>query len=79
MHSCAQEEVGAGCRHLKIESASDGFVIDCVAVQSIEICGAICRQMYDFGINDNRFTEPCCFLHDARIALGPVGAVTMRG
>jgi hypothetical protein len=56
----------------KIESEGHGFVIDSAAMQSIEICGPIGRQVNNLGINSQGLTQPRRFLDNAGITLRPV-------
>jgi hypothetical protein len=59
----------------KIESEGHGFVICSAAMQSIEICGPIGRQVNNLGINSQGLTQPRRFLDNAGITLRPVSAI----
>jgi hypothetical protein len=45
-------------------------------MKGVEISIAIGRQMYDLGIDDQGLTKAGGFVDNARIALGPVSAVS---
>ena len=62
-------------REKKIESQCHRFVVLCPTMQSIKICDALGRQVNNLGVDNQRRTEPSRFIHDARIAFGPVIAV----
>src|SRR5262245_23706466 len=44
-------------------------------MQGVEICNALCRQVNDLGVNYQRRTKACRFLHDPRKALRPIISV----
>ena len=62
-------------RNKKIEGKGHGFLIGCAAVQGVEIRNAFGRQVNNLGINNQRLTEPSCFLYNTRIAFDPVSPV----
>src|SRR5690349_6320920 len=61
-------------REKKIGGQRHGFLID-LAMQSVEVRNAIGRQMNNLGVNNQRLTQERRFLHNARIAFGPVVSV----